>query len=439
MRGAVEAVAADLVPHVERVRDRVQVRHLRHRGVERGVEDGHLRHAGAEQLARGVDALEVRRVVQRREVDAVLDLVHDLVADHHRPRELLAAVDGAVADRVDVADRGDAGDAGLGRDEPAQHVVERGAVVAQRRRAPHRGLALDAEGDERLAADPLDHAAGELAVGVSLDRVEVGVDDLELEGGAAGVQDQYVHEPMLMAAGPRPGRVKRPSPRAPGGAHPAHSGAHGPAGRETGGRLQVAAVDPEGGRGRARGDLGDEPGPGPPSRPRCPSPRGASRRSSPAPRAGRAPGGRACRTALGRADAARAAATAPGSSVPPRAVLVLHLQVLDAAREDLPRALAGWPVLAAKRRCAPGSGSRPRSRLMRYRTTWPAREVVRGAREQAARSPGGFTMAAWPCGEGHVAVPVTPGRHRPHPRTSCSPRRRAPPPTWAATPSRSPG
>ena len=46
------------------------------------------------------------------------------------------------------------------------------------------------------------HTAGELAVGVSLDGVEVGVDDLELEGGAAGVEDQYVHEPMLMAPAP---------------------------------------------------------------------------------------------------------------------------------------------------------------------------------------------------------------------------------------------
>ena len=94
--------------------------------------------------------------MQGREVDAVLDLVHHLVADHHGPRELLAAVHRAVADRVDVAHRGDARDAGLGRDEPAQDVVEGGAVVAQRRRAPHRGLALDPEGDERLAADPLD-------------------------------------------------------------------------------------------------------------------------------------------------------------------------------------------------------------------------------------------------------------------------------------------
>ena len=102
--------------------------------MERGVEHRDLRDAGTEELARRVDALEVGRVVQRREVDAVLDLVDHRVVDEHRAGQLLAAVDDAMADGVDVGERLDARHRGLGRDQPAQDVIEGGAVVAQRRR-----------------------------------------------------------------------------------------------------------------------------------------------------------------------------------------------------------------------------------------------------------------------------------------------------------------
>jgi hypothetical protein len=82
--------------------------------VERGVEDGHLGHALAQDLPGGVDPLEVGGVVERGEVDAVLDLVHDHIVDGHGLGELLAAVDDAVADGGDVADRGHPGHVRLG-------------------------------------------------------------------------------------------------------------------------------------------------------------------------------------------------------------------------------------------------------------------------------------------------------------------------------------
>jgi len=62
--------------------------------VKRRVEHRHLRNAGAEQLARGVDALEVGRVVERREIDAPADLLEHRTVDRHRVRELLAAAAG---------------------------------------------------------------------------------------------------------------------------------------------------------------------------------------------------------------------------------------------------------------------------------------------------------------------------------------------------------
>jgi len=137
--------------------------------------------------------------VQRREVDAVLDLVDHRVVDDHRAGQLLAAVDDAVADGVDVGERLDTRHPGLRRHQPAQHVVEGGAVVAQRRGPPHRRLALGAQGDQRLAADAFENAARQRAVLVAIDHLEVGRDDLELERGAATVEDEDVHGSMVAA------------------------------------------------------------------------------------------------------------------------------------------------------------------------------------------------------------------------------------------------
>ena len=66
VRGAVEPVAADVVLVAPRARDGVGVRDRRHRLVEGRVEDHDLRQVG-EQLAGHRDALEVGRVVQRRQ------------------------------------------------------------------------------------------------------------------------------------------------------------------------------------------------------------------------------------------------------------------------------------------------------------------------------------------------------------------------------------
>ena len=70
VRRAVESVPADLVLGVERIRDAVEIRLLRHLLVERGVEDADLRCAGQVGLACR-NAAEIVRVVQRRELDVL--------------------------------------------------------------------------------------------------------------------------------------------------------------------------------------------------------------------------------------------------------------------------------------------------------------------------------------------------------------------------------
>ena len=111
---AVEPVPADLEPPVVLVRDPVQVRHLGQARVERGVEHRDLRHAVAQELARRADALEVGRVVQRRQLDAILDARDHGLVDAHRGPEALPAVDHTVSDRVNVRDRAHRLDPGVG-------------------------------------------------------------------------------------------------------------------------------------------------------------------------------------------------------------------------------------------------------------------------------------------------------------------------------------
>jgi len=90
-------------------------------------------------------------------------------------------VDDAVADGVDVLQARDAGDLRLGRRHPLDDVRQGCLVVAQRRGPLHGGMVAHLEGDDRLAANPLDEALGQLTVGVAFDELGVCLDDLELE------------------------------------------------------------------------------------------------------------------------------------------------------------------------------------------------------------------------------------------------------------------
>lgn len=133
VRRAVEAVAADAVLVGEIGGDRVRGRLRGDRVVEGRVEDRDVRDVG-EGLLRGLDALEVRRVVQRGEVGEVLDVDLDEVGDERRLVEALAAVDDAVSDR----DGRELVEARSVLGEGADHRVEAGGVVGDR------GLELDA-------------------------------------------------------------------------------------------------------------------------------------------------------------------------------------------------------------------------------------------------------------------------------------------------------
>ena len=73
VRRAVEAIATHLVAHVHRVRDGVEVRRLGHGRVERGVEHATCGTPAPNRRARGPRSAQVRRIVERRQVDAGRD------------------------------------------------------------------------------------------------------------------------------------------------------------------------------------------------------------------------------------------------------------------------------------------------------------------------------------------------------------------------------
>ena len=194
---AVEPVPPDLVVLEPLVGHRVQVGARRHRRVEGGVEHRHLRQLG-EELLGDADAEQVRRVVQRAERDALLDLRDHLLGDRHRAGEARAAVHDAVADPGEIVDEPDA-------PEQLHDRAQRGVVVGvvqvtavlvpielpvQRRMRRVEAL--------RDAGDPLG------AVG--------GVDDCKLRRRAATVQDEDVQRSLRGSGSTNSTSARSPPP-----------------------------------------------------------------------------------------------------------------------------------------------------------------------------------------------------------------------------------
>ncbi len=155
VRGAVEPVPADVVLLAPGPRDGVRVRDLRDRVVEGGVEDHHLRQV-REQLAGHLDALEVGRVVQRREGHQVGDRGHHVVVDQRGLGEPLAAVHHPVPDGNDSR-------RGQRRPVRLERVERRLERLLEGRELPLVGVLLPVdlvrEPAARLA-DPLDRPRG---------------------------------------------------------------------------------------------------------------------------------------------------------------------------------------------------------------------------------------------------------------------------------------
>ena len=162
--------------------------------MERGVEHRDHRDAVAEKGAGGPDPAQVRRVVQRREINAVLDPADDAGVDPGVGPEALPAVHDPVADRVHFA--GGADHSGVfadavartiaRTDQPAHHPPDRAGMVADWLRVPAGVPLMWLVRAQRLPADALDDAAREPGLGP-------GVHELELQGRGTAIEDEHVH------------------------------------------------------------------------------------------------------------------------------------------------------------------------------------------------------------------------------------------------------
>ena len=183
MAGAVEAVAADLVLLIELIRQGIGVGHRGHGLMEGGVKHGDHGGAGHQGLA-GADADDVGGVVQGGQV-ALLNGGHDLVGDEDGLGELLAAMDHAVTHRVDLLHGAD--HAVLGIHQGVQNGLDGLGVGGHGHVGVLDGLlAGGLIGELAVQANALTQALGQ-------DLLSVGVEQLILQRGAAGVDDKNVH------------------------------------------------------------------------------------------------------------------------------------------------------------------------------------------------------------------------------------------------------
>ena len=180
----VEAIAANLVVLIVLMGDGVGVSHLRHGLMESGVEHGD--HGGVgHQLLAGLDTNDVGGVVQRSQIVALLDTGHDLVGDQHGLGELLAAVNHAVTDSVDLGHGAD--DAVLSVDQSVQNSLDSLGVSGHSHiSALNDLLALGLIGKLAIDTDALAQTLGQ-------DLLSLGVEQLILQRRAAGIDNQYVH------------------------------------------------------------------------------------------------------------------------------------------------------------------------------------------------------------------------------------------------------
>ena len=88
-----------------------------------------------------------------------------------------------MTDGMDVREGADARDPRPGRDDPPEHEVDRRPVVSKGSVLFDLRAARGLEGDEGVAAYPLEKPTGESAVVVAGDALEIGLDDLEAKGG----------------------------------------------------------------------------------------------------------------------------------------------------------------------------------------------------------------------------------------------------------------
>jgi len=189
-----EAIAANLQVRVVFHGHAVEEATGRHGLVEGGVEDGDHRDPFAEDLLAGLHGDGLRRVVQRAEIlEFDADVLDDLVRDQRGGLVLFGAVEHAVSDGLDLADVADdlVFPGGQQLDELDEGLFMRREIDVVFGCPTGLGFMADVSAE----ADSLAEALRDDLFGLHLDQ-------LILQRGASGVDDQYFHFPNLQIINP---------------------------------------------------------------------------------------------------------------------------------------------------------------------------------------------------------------------------------------------
>src|SRR5437867_11173058 len=94
------------------------------------VKNGNLRQPAAKHVTRSLNTLDVGRVVQRREFNAVLDRSHNLVIDLHRLFEVFTTMNNPMTDGMNVSNTLNLRWPFIGT-SPTQNQLNCGACISQ--------------------------------------------------------------------------------------------------------------------------------------------------------------------------------------------------------------------------------------------------------------------------------------------------------------------
>src|SRR4029077_10163328 len=127
--------------------------------MESRIKYRNLRDVAAKKLARRQNPLHIIRIMQRRQIDTILDPLEHAVVNERGLLEQLASVHDAVTDGMYFSSILDLMNSGAFRCDVAEQIIQSRTHVPKRRRQSLSGFFAIADLNDRFASDPLDFPA----------------------------------------------------------------------------------------------------------------------------------------------------------------------------------------------------------------------------------------------------------------------------------------
>src|SRR6185369_6591922 len=134
MRGAVKSVTANAMTSIQLIRQSVKERMFRQCLMKCRIEDGDLRQRSAQSRARREDALDIRRVMKRRELNAVFNAAQYFIGYQYGAGEAFATVYYAMTNSMNIGNTVDVRNSRVLRHGPTKNYLHGCARIANRLR-----------------------------------------------------------------------------------------------------------------------------------------------------------------------------------------------------------------------------------------------------------------------------------------------------------------